>query len=169
MNFLELAAARYSVRSFADTPVPAETLAAILEAGRLAPTAMNRQPQRIYVIESPAAMDKLTAVRKVYGAPVALLVCADTDIACGPPVTARSMAEMDASIVATHMMLAAASLGVGSCWMCAFDVPAMAAAFDLPAHIVPCLVMPLGYPDENGTPSERHTQRYPVENSVTVL
>ncbi len=169
MNFLELAAARYSVRSFADTPVPADILNAILEAGRLAPTAMNRQPQRIYVVQSPEAMAKLTAVRKVYGAPVALLICADTSVACDRPVVDHNLGEMDASIVATHMMLAAASLGVGSCWMCAFDPLKMAEAFGLPAHIVPCLVLPLGYPDENGIPSERHTARYPLENSVTVL
>ncbi len=169
MNFLELAATRYSVRSFANTPIPAETLNAILEAGRLAPTAMNRQPQRIYLIQSPEAMQKLTAVRKVYNAPVALLICADTEVACDRPVADHNLGEMDASIVATHMMLAAASLGVGSCWMCAFDPTAISAAFDLPPHMVPCLVLPLGYPDENGIPSPRHADRYPLNHSVTVL
>ncbi len=169
MNFLELAAARYSCRSFSDTPVPADVLDAILEAGRLAPTAMNRQPQRIYVIQSPAALEKLTAVRKIYGAPVALLVCADTEVACNRPIVDHNLGEMDATIAATHMMLAAASLGVGSCWMCAFKPAEISAAFDLPPHITPCLVMPLGYPAADGTPSERHTDRYPMEHTVTVL
>ncbi len=169
MNFLELAAARYSVRSFSSKPIPADVLDAILEAGRLAPTAKNQQPQRIFVIQSPEAMEKLLAVRSVYNAPVVLLVCADTDAACDRPVVDHNLGEMDASIVATHMMLAAASLGVGSCWMCAFKPAEVSAAFDLPAHVVPCLLLPLGYPAEDGTPSPRHTDRYPLEHTVTVL
>ncbi len=169
MKFLTLAADRYSVRSFSDRPIPAEILADILEAGRLAPTAKNQQPQRIFVIQSPEAMEKLTAVRTCYGAPVVLLVCADTDAACDRPTVDHNLGEMDASIVATHMMLAAAAAGVGSCWMCAFDPREIAAVFDLPAHVTPCLLLPLGYPDENGVPSPRHTQRYPLEHSVTFL
>ncbi len=169
MDFLQLCADRYSVRSFASTPVPADTLAAILEAGRLAPTAKNQQPQRIYVIQSPEAMATLTHVRTCYNAPVVLLVCADVSAACDRPTVDHNLGEMDASIVATHMMLAAAAAGVGSCWMCAFDPRAIAEAFHLPAHIQPCLLLPLGYPDEKGIPSPRHTERYPLEHSVTVL
>lgn len=169
MDFLTLCADRYSVRSFSPTPVPQDVLDGILEAGRLAPTAKNQQPQRIFVIQSPEAMATLTSVRTCYGAPMALLVCADTAAACDRPVTDHNMGEMDASIVATHMMLAAAAAGVGSCWMCAFDPAAMARAFDLPENIVPCLVMPLGYPDEKGTPSPRHTDRYPLDYTVKYL
>lgn len=169
MDFLTLCADRYSVRSFAPTPISDEVLSRILEAGRLAPTAKNQQPQRIFVIQSPEAMATLTSVRTCYGAPVALLVCADTAAACDRPVTDHNMGEMDASIVATHMMLAAADAGVGSCWMCAFSPAAMAEAFHLPANIVPCLVMPLGYPDEKGTPSPRHTDRYPLDHTVQYL
>lgn len=169
MNFLKLCADRYSVRSFSNDPVPAESLGNILEAGRIAPTAKNQQPQRIYVIQSPEAMARLTAVKFCYNAPLVLLVCADTAAACDRPTVDHNLGEMDASIVASHMMLAATAEGLGSCWMCAFDPAKVSEAFDLPAHIVPCLLLPIGYPDEKGVPSPRHTERYPLEHTVTVL
>ena len=169
MEFKNVVKDRYSCKKFESRNVEEASLKAILEAGRLAPTAKNQQPQRIFVIQSPEAMATLTSVRTCYGAPVALLVCADTAAACDRPVTDHNMGEMDASIVATHMMLAAADAGVGSCWMCAFSPAAMAEAFHLPANIVPCLVMPLGYPDEKGTPSPRHTDRYPLDHTVQYL
>lgn len=114
MDFLALAESRYSVRSFADTPVPEELLEKVLKAGRLAPTAMNRQPQRIYVIRSREAMEKLQQVKTCYNAPLVLVVCGDTSVACDRPVVGRNLAEMDASIVATHMMLEATACGLGS-------------------------------------------------------
>ena len=75
MNFLQLCADRYSVRSFAPGPIPDEILDQILEAGRLAPTAMNLQPQRIYVLRSEDALCRLRAVKKCYGADTVLLIC----------------------------------------------------------------------------------------------
>lgn len=169
MDFLRLCAERYSVRSFSDEPLDDVALDAILEAGRLAPTAKNLQSQRIYVIKSPRAMEKLTSVKPCYGAPVVLLVCGDTDVACNRPIVDHSMAEMDASIVATHMMLAATSVGVGSCWICAFDVEEVANAFDLPVNETPYLLLALGYPSETAAPSPRHTLREPLDKTVTIL
>ena len=169
MEFSELAASRYSVRSFSDKPVPEELLNQVLEAGRLAPTAMNIQPQRIFVIRSQEAMDKLFSVRTCYGAPVVLMVCGDTDIACNRPKVDHCLAEMDASIVATHMMLQAAELGLGTCWMCAFDPKALSAAFDLPANIVPYLLLPIGYAADDCKPNPRHTQREPLDVTVRYL
>ena len=169
MDFLKLCADRYSVRSFSDETVDDATLCAILEAGRLAPTAKNLQSQRIYVIKSERAMNTLTSLKSCYGAPVVLMVCGDTDVACNRPIVDHSMAEMDATIVATHMMLAATSLGVGSCWICAFETEAVANAFDLPVNETPYLLLALGYPSETAAPSPRHTLREPLENTVTVL
>lgn len=170
MDFLALCAARYSLRSYAPDPVPDAVLQEILEAGRLAPTAMNNQPQRIFVIRSSEAMEKLTAVKPCFGAPVVLLFCADTAAACDRPVTDHNMGEMDVSIVATHVMLAATNAGVGSCWVCAFEPAKVAEALDIPAGLTPCLLMPLGYPGgERGRPSHRHGQREPLEATVTYL
>lgn len=169
MDFLTLCADRYSVRSFADTPISDEVLNQILEAGRLAPTAMNLQPQRIFVIRSEEALTKMRTVKKCYGANTVLMVCGDTDVACNCPIVDHSMAEMDCAIVTTQMMLAAKSLGVGSCWICAFDVPAMHKAFDLPANLTPYILLALGYPSETAEPGPRHSERYPLEHTVTVL
>lgn len=169
MDFLTLCAERYSVRSYLCEPVSEEVLASILRAGQLAPTAKNNQSQRVLVLQSPGAMDKLHLLHNCYGAPLALLVCGDEEIACNRPVTHHSMAEMDASIVATHMMLAAKSLGVGSTWICAFDHDKATEVFDLPAHVKPHLILALGYPAPDGTPSQRHTDRKPLEQTVTFL
>ncbi len=169
MDFLKLCADRYSLRSFADTPVPDEVLNQILEAGRLAPTAMNLQPQRIFVIRSAEALEKMRTVKKCYGANTVLMICGDTEAACNRPKVDHCMAEMDCTIVTTQMMLAAQSLGVGSCWICAFDVPAMAKAFDLPDNLTPYILLALGYPAEDAAPGPRHFERYPLEHTVTEL
>lgn len=169
MDFLTLCAERYSVRSFSETPIPDDILNQILEAGRLAPTAMNLQPQRILVIRSQEALEKMRAIKKCYGAGTVLMVCGDTEAACNRPKVDHCMAEMDCTIATTQMMLAAQSLGVGSCWICAFDVPAMAKAFELPANLTPYILLALGYPAENAEPNPRHFERYPLEHTVTKL
>ena len=169
MDFLKLCADRYSVRSFADTPIPDEVLNQILEAGRLAPTAMNFQPQRVFVIRSAEALEKMRTVKKCYGANTVLMVCGDTEVACNRPKVDHCMAEMDCTIATTQMMLAAKSLGVGSCWICAFDVPAMHAVFDLPDNLTPYVLLALGYPSDTAEPAPRHFERYPLEHTVTYL
>ena len=169
MDFLKLCADRYSLRSFADTPIPDEVLNQILEAGRLAPTAMNFQPQRVFVIRSAEALEKMRTVKKCYGANTVLMVCGDTEVACNRPKVDHCMAEMDCTIATTQMMLAATALGVGSCWICAFDNAAVAEAFALPAHVKPFILLALGYPAEDAAPAPRHFERYPMEHTVTHL
>lgn len=169
MDFLKLCADRYSVRSFSDALIPDEVLSQILEAGRLAPTAMNFQPQRVFVIRSEEALAKMRTVKKCYGANTVLMICGDTEIACNRPKVDHCLAEMDCTIVTTQMMLAAQALGVGSCWICAFDVPAMAKVFDLPENLTPYILLALGHPSEDCEPSPRHTERYSLEHTVTVL
>ena len=169
MDFFTLCADRYSVRSFSDTPISDEVLTQILEAGRLAPTAMNLQPQRIFAIRSEDALAKMRTVKKCYGAGTVLMICGDTAAACNRPKVDHCMAEMDCTIVTTHMMLAAQSLGVGSCWICAFDVPAMAKVFDLPENLTPYILLALGYPAEDSVPNPRHFERLPISETVTML
>ena len=109
MDFLELAADRYSVRSYSDRPIEPEKMERILKAGQLAPTAVNFQPQKIYVLKSPEAIGKIRSLtRFAYDAPVVLLVCADkTKVWRSPSEHGYDTGEMDASIVCTHMMLEA--------------------------------------------------------------
>jgi nitroreductase len=173
MNFLELAKARYSVRRFADTPVEPEKLQKILEAGQLAPTAVNAQPQRIYVLKSEEALAKVRGVtRNAYQSPIVLMVCYDKNISWkGTHVKEPNydVGEMDACIVTTHMMLEAQELGLSTLWARGYCSQDLIDAFDLPENIVPVCLLDLGYPAENSQPGPWHTQRRLLDETVTEL
>ena len=170
MDLMEPARERYSVRKYDPRPVEGEKLDRILEAGALAPSAKNQQPQHVYVLESPAAIEKIRSLaRCAFDAPVVLLVCGDKDAAWTNPFNGRNSVEMDCSILATHMMLEAQAQGLGTCWVCWFDTQAVKEAFDLPAGHEPYLLMPLGYPAESSHPSSNHASRRPLSETVTRL
>ena len=163
-GFLELAANRYSVRSFTSQAVTQEDLAQILEAGRVAPTAHNDQPQRIKVItdaEGLAKVDESTPCR--FGAPLVLLICYDKTACWKRPFDAALSGEVDASIVTTHMMLMAHELGLGTCWVMYFNAEKAAEAFALPENIIPVAMLPIGYPAENAAPSPMHSSRLDMD------
>ena len=160
MTFQELAKNRYSVRSFQQMPVSKEHMDLILEAGRVAPTACNFQPQKIYVARSAEAREKLASVcRCTFGAPVILVVCYDRALEwknkLKPGVTSG---ETDAAIVCTHMMLQAADLGVGSCWVGYFNPDKVAEVLGLPENLTVSALLPIGYPAENAEPLPLHSQ-----------
>lgn len=154
MDFMELAKERYSVRSYSDRPVEQEKIDRILKAAQLAPTAVNFQPQKIYVLKSPEAMDKINRLcRCIYGAPMVFLVCSDERRTWKSQTEpGYSSGEMDCSIVCTHMMLEVWEQGLGSVWVRLFDVNAIAKAFDLPEHIKPICLLPVGYAAEDSVP-----------------
>lgn len=153
-DFMELARARWSVRSFSSRQVEPEKLQLILKAGQIAPTAVNYQPQKIYVLQSPEALGKIRAItRSTYNAPTVLLVCYDTRLSWKSPfVEGYDCGEMDASIVCTHMMLEAWDIGIGSCWVLLFNPALVKKAFNLPPYIVPVCLLPIGYPAPNAKP-----------------
>lgn len=167
MDFSEVVAARYSCKKFDGQPVEPEKLDAILSAGRLAPTAKNNQEQRIYVIQSPeglAAIDGLTPCR--YGASTVLAVAFDSRHAFVYPGEKRNSGAEDASIVATHMMLAAANAGVDSCWINFFDPEKAAKALKLPEYEEVVMLLDLGYAAEGVTPLPPHSQRKALSETV---
>ena len=167
MNFMELAAERYSVRSYSARPVEQEKIDQILKAAQLAPTAVNFQPQMIYVLKSEEAMAKINRLcRCVYGAPMVFLICSD-ERKTWKSQTERgySSGEMDCSIVCTHMMLEAWEQGLGSVWVRLFDVEAVAEAFDLPSYIRPICLLPVGYASEDAVPyAPWHDVYRPIED-----
>lgn len=170
MTFLELARARYSVRKFAETPVEEEKLQAVLQAGACAPTAKNLQPQRIYVLQSEAAVARIRGItRCAFNAPVVLLICGDTGEGWVNPFNDRNSTEMDCSIVTTQMMLQAQELGLGTTWVCWFDTEAVKKVFGLPVGIEPFALLPLGYPAADCAPSPMHANRKPQEETVKYL
>ena len=167
MDFMELAAERYSVRSYSDRPVEREKIDRILKAAQLAPTAVNYQPQMIYVLKSEEAMAKINRLcRCVYGAPMVFLVCSDERRTWKSPTEpGYSSGEMDCSIVCTHMMLEAWEQGLGSVWVRLFDVKAVAKAFDLPPYIRPACLLPVGYASEDCVPyAPWHDVYRPIES-----
>ena len=164
MTFMELAKSRYSVRGFSDAPVEEEKLAAILEAGRIAPTACNNQPQHIYVAKSADAIAKLRTISPcTYNSNLILIICYDT------AVQAAHFGEQDASIVCTHMMLEAWEQGVGSCWVGMFNAEELVKAFDLPENIRPIALLPLGYAAEGVQPAPLHTAYRDYAATITEL
>ena len=160
MSFLELAKARYSVRSFQDRPIEEEHLNLILEAGRVAPTACNFQPQRIYVARSAEARAKLASVcRCTFGAPVILVVCYDRERDWkNKLLPSYESGETDAAIVCTHMMLEAFDLGIGSCWVGYFNPQVVAETLGLPENVTVSALLPMGYPAEDAKPLPLHSQ-----------
>lgn len=153
-DFLSLAKERYSVRSYSDKPVEQEKIDKILKAAQLAPTAVNYQPQMIYILQSEGAMNKINKLcRCIYGAPLVFLICSD-ERRSWKSQTERgySSGEMDCSIVCTHMMLEAWEEGLGSCWVRLFNVEAVAKAFDLPSYMKPICLLPVGYASEDSVP-----------------
>lgn len=170
MNFLELTKERYSVRKYADKPVEQDKLEKILAAGATAPTAKNLQPQRIYVLESPEALEKIRGItRCAFNAPVVLMVCGDKEEAWVNPFNDRSSAEMDCSIVTTQMMLQAQELGLGTCWVCWFDTALTKQTFNIPENEEVFALLPLGYPAESSHPSAMHDSRKPLDETVVRL
>lgn len=169
MDFLQLASERYSVRSFSDRPIEPEKMDKILKAGQLAPTAVNYQPQKIYILKSEAALRKIRSLtRFAYDAPVVLLFCADLTKTWKSPVEpGYHTGEMDVSIVCTHMMLEAWELGIGSVWVRGFDSGQVAKAFDLPENIKPICLLPIGYPGKNSVPyAQWHNSYRPLSDMV---
>lgn len=170
MTFLELATDRYSVRDFSPRPVEEEKIQTILEAAKVAPTAVNYQPQKLYVVKSPEAVGRLTAIRPLFGAPLAVIVCYDETVSWkNKRNDDHDIGDVDASIVTTHMMLQAWELGIGSCWMGAFSPAAVAEEFGIPANEKPVAILALGYPAPGCKPSDRHLAYRPMSEMVKYL
>lgn len=167
MSFLDLAKKRYSVRSYSDRKVEEEKIQALLEAGRVAPTGANRQPQRILVLQSPESLAKISKGAKTFDAPLVFLICADKDEVWTRPYDGFKITDIDASIVTDHMMLQATELGLGSVWICYFDPEVIKAEFDIPENLVPVNILAMGYTDEEAKSPERHDEaRKAMEETV---
>ena len=150
--------------------MPQDKLDAILAAGRLAPTAKNLQEQRIYVVQSPQVLAKIDGVTPCrYGASTVLVVAFDRDHVFTYPGGQRDSGAEDASIVATHLMLAAAALGVDSCWINFFDPAVLARALDLPEQEEVLMLLDLGYAAPVFQPLPNHGKRKALSETVTYL
>jgi nitroreductase len=160
MEFLELIQKRYSVRAYKPSPVEDSKLAQVLEAVRLAPTAANRQPIQLIVAHvkgREAELQRIYGRRWFIQAPLVICVCGipaqgwirDSDHA--------NYTNVDVAIAMDHLILAATSLGLGTCWVAAFDPVAARDVFGLPDGVEPVAITPLGYPADRPLTKERKT------------
>ena len=148
---------RKSVRSYLDRPVTPETLRAVMEQVRIAPSARNDQEWRFVVVTDPATRaaigEAANGQRFVGDAPVVIVACAETDrrlMACGHPSFL-----IDVAIALDHLTLAAAEAGLGTCWIGAFDPDKVRSILGIPKHIEVVEIMPMGYPSNPGPEPKR--------------
>lgn len=158
MRFSQLITRRYSVRNYKSTPVENYKLEQVLGAARLAPSAVNFQPWHFIVVTQPENLAKihLTYHREWFRtAPVIIIACADHSLSWKRSFDGKDSAEIDVAIAVDHMMLQAADLGLGTCWVCNFDTQRCAEALKLPGHIEPVVLVPLGYPENEEIPQKK--------------
>lgn len=170
MEFNEVVKNRYSCKNYSGEGFSQEKLDAILEAGRLAPTAKNLQEQKIYVIKSADGLEKIDSLTPCrYNAPVVLMVAFDSTNVYTYPGESRDSGIEDATIVATHLVLAAANEGVDSCWVNCFDPDKAAKLFDLPENEKVLMLLDLGIAADGAGPLPNHASRKPIEETVKYL
>lgn len=157
MEFSELIQKRYSVRAYQPKPVEEEKLRQVLEAANWAPTAANRQPFRIIVIHTQG---KEAELKRLYHrdwfsqAPLVVGICAVASEAWSR-MDGKNYADVDATIAMDHLILAAANLGLGTCWVAAFNPDVAREILALPPDVEPIAFTPLGYPADTWKPKKR--------------
>ncbi|MBQ1270457.1 MAG: nitroreductase family protein [Clostridia bacterium] len=170
MDFLQLSHDRWSVRKFSDKPVEQEKIDKIIESAMAAPTACNWQPFKIWVFQSPEAVAKLAdATSYTFGAKLMFLIGGDPEKAWVRKFDKKSFADVDASIVATHMMLEIHDLGLGTTWVGAFNEAKLKAYFPQLEGYQLIALFPTGYIAEDAEPSKLHLESKAKEELVTVL
>lgn len=168
MDFITIAKQRISVRSYTDKKVEPEKLEKILEAAHVAPTAANLQPVHLIAVQSEEGLAKIGKAANIYGAPLAIIVCADHNKAWVRPFDKKQTGDIDASILTDHMMLQATELGLGSVWVCYFKPDVLSREFNLPANLEPVNILVIGYSDEEAADTNRFdTQRNPMSQLVS--
>ena len=168
MEFNTVLQRRYSCRAFSPTPVEQEKVDRILEAGRIAPTAVNKQPVHLWAISDPGTLEAIKGVtRSNYGAPLILVVGCRPANAWVRRYDGRNGAEVDASIVATYLMLAAENEGLSTLWVGSFDPSLLRGILpDAEGYEVVAMIN-VGYPSPDSKPSAMHGERKPVGELVT--
>ncbi|MBQ3253748.1 MAG: nitroreductase family protein [Acholeplasmatales bacterium] len=155
-SFFDVINERFSCRSFKDKQISNDELNIVLEAGRCAPTACNFQPHRIFVVQKEEILQKLRdATRFTFDAKTILVVCYDTSKSWHRRSDEKDHGEIDATIVATHMVLAATAINLGTCYVCAFKKDIVRQILDIPSEYEISCLLPIGYPSVINNPNTR--------------
>ena len=165
---MDLAGERYSVRKYQPKKVPGELVEQILRAAELAPTGCNNQPQRIIVVESEEGLARLReCTRCHFDAPLAFIIGYNKNECWKRPYDGKLSGDIDASIVTTHMMLEAAELGLGTCWVMHYRPEVLREKFKISDEIETTALLVAGYPAEESVPAAGHTAFRPAPELIT--
>ena len=168
MDFKELCSLRFSVRGYTSDDITDQQLSYILECAKLSPSAVNRQPWRFYVVKSP---DMKAELHRCYNrewftsAPLYIVCCIRHDEAWVRPSDHKEHGDIDIAIAAEHICLAAAAIGLGSCWVCNFDASLCKEILQLPAEEEPAVIVPIGHTSPDCLQKEK--VRKPLSEIVT--
>jgi len=156
-DFKDLVQIRYSCRNYGSIAIDDALIEQLLETAHFAPSATNAQPWRVFVVKST---DGLKKVRQAYNrewfatAPVVLMLCAETGKAW-TRADGKNHADIDLAILADHITLAAADLGLATCWVCNFDAAMLSQNFKLSPDCKPVVLLPLGVPATDDIPPKK--------------
>ncbi|NLJ89687.1 MAG: nitroreductase [Clostridiales bacterium] len=155
--FLDLAKKRYSLRTYQDKEVERDKILAILEAARLSPSAVNKQPLHYLVVTNKEQRQKLvdSYPRDWFkDAPVIIVVCLDHSKSWVRR-DGKDHGDIDGGIAIANMTLAATDLGLGTCIVCHFDSKKVEQDFNLPSHMEAIALLPVGYPTTDDIPEKK--------------
>ncbi len=162
MTFLETVIARRSIRCYSSQKVEPEKLNYLLECARLAPSAVNFQPWIFIVVTNPEGKEKLYECypRDWFKTPpVYIIACGDTSQSWKRKFDGKDHCDIDVSIAIEHICLAAVEKGLGTCWVCNFDAALCKKYFNIPGHIHPVAIIPIGYPSDNEITMEKNPRK----------
>ena len=171
MSFAELTRTRYSCRKYQNRAVEPEKLAAILEAGRIAPSACNKHPARVVVCDTPELLKRAASAAphfdrggSIFGAPLVFVVCTKLGEVWVRTYDDMESSDIDTSIVVDQMMMQAEDLGLATCWVCHFDPSAAIDALGLPEKLYPIHMLVVGYAaEEIAAPEKRAARCIPMD------
>jgi nitroreductase len=170
MEFNDILHRRYSCRVFSGRQVEQEKVDRILEAGRIAPTAVNKQPVHIWAVSRQETLEAIKGItRSYYGAPLILVVGCRPSEAWVRRYDGKNGAEVDAALVATHLMLAAENEGLATLWVGSFDPSLLAGILPGTEGYELVAMINVGYPAEGSEPSAMHGIRVEMGEFVTKI
>ena len=163
MEYFDVINKRYSCREFLDKKISRDELNKVLEAGVIAPTAVNYQPERIIVIDDSELLSRLaTATKYTFGAKTILCIVHDTNESWHRYRDNRDFGTFDSAICVTHMALAATDLGLGTCIVCSMDEAKVKEILNLDERFIVDALLPIGYPKNPG----KHAKRKNIDEIV---
>ena len=164
-DFLKLAESRFSIRQFLNKPIEQEKIDALLRVAQIAPTAENKQPQKIYIITKEEDRKKLKTVSKyTFNAPMYFIICCDKDKAWKQKNEDYISTEIDGSIVTTHIILETHDLGLGSVVVRNFETENLKKLFNIPENMVPISLLHIGYHKEWVKHSKLHFTKNDIKD-----